>query len=88
VQSSGESPTTLTSALAVVIDPDMPPKATSKEGVSPVDPGESPERSSGVFSETARSVQPEIATPEEFFTVRVADVNVPVPAVFRVKDSH
>ena len=66
----------------------MPPKATSKEGVSPVSLGESPERGSAVFRETARSVHPEIATPEEFFTVRVAEAKVPVPADFSVNDSH
>jgi hypothetical protein len=39
-----------------------------------------------VFKVIGTSVHAEISTPEEFFTVSFALVNVPVPALVRVKD--
>jgi hypothetical protein len=66
----------------------MPSKATSNVGVAPVSVGESVAKFTSVLRVSETSVQPEIATPEEFLTVSFAAVKVPVPALVNLKDSH
>ena len=66
----------------------MPSKATSNVGLDPVSVGESVAKFKSVLSVSETSVQPEIATPEEFLTVSFAAVKVPVPALVNLNDSH
>ena len=66
----------------------MPSKATSNVGVAPVSVGDKVERSNAVFKVTGTSIHEARATPEEFFTVSFAVVNVPVPALVTVKDNQ
>jgi hypothetical protein len=68
------------------MEPVIPTNATAKVGVVPVSVGDNAARSNAVFKVIGTSVHAEIATPEEFFTVSFAVVNVPVPALVRVKD--
>jgi hypothetical protein len=88
VHNCGASPTTRTWADAVVIEPVIPSNATSNVGLDPVSVGESVAKFKAVLSVSETSVQPEIATPEEFLTVSFAAVKVPVPALVNLKDSH
>jgi hypothetical protein len=68
------------------MEPVIPTNATAKVGVVPVSVGDNAARSNAVFKVIGTSVHAEIATPEEFFMVSFAVVNVPVPALVRVKD--